>query len=574
MVRNFRHEIKLLLKVLGPKVSKIGLFSILLGLLWSSVEGFFALVLQGFFASIKLINADKALLPSWYPKDVYTCLFLLVFSGFLKGLLIFFKNLIRNSTLNLFLKEQRKYFFQYVMNAPPKDSTQKISHFFSETIPKSSSYVSGLAVSLVSLVTGGLILLMCVYLSWKYFVVCLLVLLVFYFPQKLMSSSVETLGKAAKLSMSNTWGEVLQSFRNFYFLKLTQMTSNSVTIVSNHLDDYYLTNQRFSKLSAYRTALPHIAGVTVVAALTMIFYNDRFFDPAVLLSFIYLFSRFAVVLSDIQNNSMILKFNKSHFLELIEMHKRYSSYRLIDKNNIAVKFESSNLKLTFKNIYFSYESDIGSKMFEDLNFQILTNETILIKGESGVGKSTLLGIILGVIPPSSGTICMNDVIVSELLPQISPMIGYVGPDPCLISGTVRENLLYGLSDEFRKNVTEEDLIQSLKYSMAYEFVLSLPKGLDEYLNEHVQLSTGQKQRIAIARALVRKPQILVLDEATANVDLKTEYNIIQSVLKLKKLDLGLIVVSHRNSFDKFSDRIFLLQKSEKQNVTLSVMGNE
>jgi ATP-binding cassette subfamily B protein len=133
--------------------------------------------------------------------------------------------------------------------------------------------------------------------------------------------------------------------------------------------------------------------------------------------------------------------------------------------------------------------------------------------------------------------------------KVAASFGYVGPDPFFIPGTIRENLLYGLPPS--SQASDAELWNCLKQAHVDEEVRRLQKGLDEHIYEWAQLSTGQRQRIAIARALLRKPSLLVLDEATANVDENTENRLVGLIQEIRN-SKTILIVSHKHAFDSIA----------------------
>lgn len=132
-------------------------------------------------------------------------------------------------------------------------------------------------------------------------------------------------------------------------------------------------------------------------------------------------------------------------------------------------------------------------------------------------------------------------------------LGYVGPESFIISGTIRDNLMYGGTD----NYSDNEMKAVLKLAECH-FVLLMKDGLNHYLSEQGEgLSAGQKQRLSLARALLRKPKVLILDEATANLDVRTEALLIKTLIKLKT-QMTLIIISHRKSLLKVADQTLYL----------------
>ena len=177
------------------------------------------------------------------------------------------------------------------------------------------------------------------------------------------------------------------------------------------------------------------------------------------------------------------------------------------------------------------------------------NKCLLIKGESGSGKSSLLMNLIGVLNGYSGEIKWGNIKISELnIDKFRSNIGYLGPEPFFIKGTIYQNLTFGLSKEPKRN----EIQKALKISKSYQFIkndLNLKNDINDFGEG---LSMGQKQRIGLARALLRNPKILVFDEITANLDKKTEFEIVKNLKKIKT-HYTIIIASHSNAFDDFTD---------------------
>jgi len=179
-----------------------------------------------------------------------------------------------------------------------------------------------------------------------------------------------------------------------------------------------------------------------------------------------------------------------------------------------------------------------------------------IIGESGVGKSTLINIFLGLLKPSSGELLVDGINVFDNLDKWYRIIGYVPQNIYLTDDTLKRNIAFGVSDDKIDNIRLQEVI---KMSNINKFIFSLPKGLDTTLGERgIRLSGGQLQRIGIARALYRNPKILVLDEATSSLDVENEKDIINTLDHLKG-EITVIVVSHRFSATKNCDKLFLVK---------------
>ena len=206
----------------------------------------------------------------------------------------------------------------------------------------------------------------------------------------------------------------------------------------------------------------------------------------------------------------------------------------------------------FEEVSFAYAD--SRPVLEQLNLEIPAGETHAIVGATGVGKSTLVKLLLRLYEPTSGRITFDDVDLSDLtFEALRGAIGYVGQDVFLFQGTVYENLAYGNPD-----ATDSEITLAADLAEATEFIEELPQRYETVVGERGQkLSGGQRQRLSIARAILREPAVLVLDEATSSVDNETEAAI-QHSLDIVGKDRTVIVIAHRLSTVRNADRIHVM----------------
>jgi len=215
----------------------------------------------------------------------------------------------------------------------------------------------------------------------------------------------------------------------------------------------------------------------------------------------------------------------------------------------------------FCNITFAYSARPTATILSDFSLKIREGEVIAIAGCSGSGKSTIYALLAGLYQPNSGSILLdnNDIGTLDSGWIRRSVISVVNQEPVLFSGTIEENIRYGNPD-----ATMEQIVEAAKEANADEFIELLPLKYLTHVGERgTQLSIGQKQRIAIARAVIKNPRILVLDEATSALDGKSE-QLIQQALERIMLGRTVIIIAHRPSALKFASRVVVLENGRIQ----------
>ena len=227
---------------------------------------------------------------------------------------------------------------------------------------------------------------------------------------------------------------------------------------------------------------------------------------------------------------------------------------LINDGNTFMKELKESIR--FENLNFEYVSDFP--VLKDVNIEIMKGKTTAIVGSTGSGKSTLIKLILRFYEKNSGKIFFdNNEIESLVIDSLRSKIGLVSQDVFLFEGTVFENIAYGNID-----ASTEDVWNAARLSESDKFISELPNQENTIVGERGQkLSGGQRQRISIARAILKNPEILILDEATSAVDNETEAAIQESLETLKE-GRTVIAIAHRLSTIRNADLIYVLESGE------------
>lgn len=229
---------------------------------------------------------------------------------------------------------------------------------------------------------------------------------------------------------------------------------------------------------------------------------------------------------------------------------------VVDRKD-AITIDNFKGKIEFKNVWFAYENE--DWILKDVSFVVNPKETCAFVGATGAGKTTILSLIVRNYEIQKGQILIDDIDITKIkIESLRKAIGQMLQDVFLFSGTIRTNIT--LYDDER--YSDEEIMSTCDYVNASSFINKLDKKLDERVIERGEnFSSGQRQLLSFARTVLAKPQILILDEATANIDTETEALIQDSLSKIKNIGT-MLIVAHRLSTIQHSDQIIVLQNGE------------
>jgi len=297
----------------------------------------------------------------------------------------------------------------------------------------------------------------------------------------------------------------------------------------------------------YGLSLVTSGNLTFGVLFTFFTYTQRFYDPLRILASIWSSVQLAM----------------AAWSRIQDITKMDTDLRVIEALPDNHTKDPSNI-LTFTNVSFGYEE--ANPILKDINLDLEKGKTYALVGPTGGGKSTTASLMARLYDPTSGTIdFLNKDIRSYTSEELSSKIGFILQDPLLFSGTVGENIKYGNADIFDLN--NEQLYEVLKTSSLETFVDKFEEGLDTEINNNAEnISLGQKQIISFIRIILRNPEFLILDEATANIDTVTE-ELLQNIINKLPKETSKVIIAHRLNTIKKADEIFFVNAGKIDKAT-------
>lgn len=437
-----------------------------------------------------------------------------------------------------------------------------VSRFINDVEAINSLFTSGIISMIVDCFKIiGIVASICMF-SVKLGILTLILLPIIYFitrsfQKKMLKAQIEN-----RILVGKVNNHISESLKNIRMIKVYSKEDYMEKNYTKYLLDNYKT---IEKVNFYDSIFSPIIQLTraIVIALIVILSSKQLN---------YLGISLGMVAASIELISNLFSPIENLGMELQSIQKAVSGIKRVDefynekeepwkreylKAQDIIK-DRCDVKISFNDVTFSYDED--TKVMENISLNISTNEKVTFVGRTGVGKSTLFKLIMGILKPSYGSITINGVDVYDIPnSEKRKIFGYVDQSFHMIKGTVMDQIT--LQDN---SITEEQVISALDFVGIRDYVESLENGIYTKIVDNNIFSKGQKQLLAIARAIVMDPPILLLDEITANLDSLTERSIVNVLTKASEAHT-ILSISHRLSSMIASDRIVILDEGKIKN---------
>lgn len=495
-------------------------------------------------------------------------------NGLLIGLSVLVIFILKNLfiILNLYMQSKfvagwkqaiTKKFMHYYIYAPYKD-TMKISQtdklYTIETL--ANQVIENFVVRSLNLLTNTIIIIMITLLLLAKFLIPAIVTIVFVFvsliiQNKYFKAKTTEIAATAAQRHRQYKATLLENVNNVKELKI--LTAENV-FYNNFVECADKLKQIQIGQNFYASIPPYIVEILVVCSLLVmaciLSSQNAGNNPELVASFAIVVAaifRIAPALNRVQTSIININTSRNFVKKLNEEYEKcdFSSCENINSfGNEKMDFKN---KIQLKNINFSYTPT--KQIIKNISFDINKGDFIGIIGLSGAGKSTLADIITGLLPVDSGEILVDGIALTpENFYKFRRIIGYVPQQINILNKSFKENVAWGCD-----KINDEGVIKALKAAQFYDFVSTFPEGIDtKALSSTNGLSQGQKQRLAISRALYRDPEIIILDEATSSLDVQVEHEITETLKQISS-SKTIIAIAHRLSTLKACNKLIYMK---------------
>ena len=455
---------------------------------------------------------------------------------------------------NLLKKIYIKYLNQPYSFFLNKNTSHLISNLSTQVPDVIFNFIMPMMLLISEILILALIVTFLVVVDYKTILIGFIVGFISFLFLRIVNNQIRSLGQARVFNEKKKLQNIQQSL---LAIKETILFDRQNYFVSKFNKFSSVTTKTLSKYFSF-LELPKIflelIGFIFLIVLILFYYYLGYVGSEILQS-IAIFSLGAYKILPAANK-IINSIQRMRFatgaIDSVYYEIRNNKNGITEIKNEKIKSLQFNNFINIKNIFFRYHGSTKF-IFKNFNLKINKGEILGVHGKSGSGKTTLVNILLGLLEPSNGKVLIDNIDMKGKAKNWQKNIGYVPQIIHLLNSSIKENITLGFTD--KNNIT---IKKSIKLSQLENFVKNLKNKESTNIGEDgVKISGGQRQRLGIARAIYRNPEVLVLDEPTSSLDNRTEEEFIKTILSMKRKKT-IIIVSHRNSILKKCDRIIKL----------------
>jgi len=504
---------------------------------------------------------DPAIKKIFVEKDqslIFVIPLLIIVAFTIKGLALYFAKAIMIRVAEEVKKILQSQMVKSLINADTQLIDKKHSGKFISNLTYDVNHITNmLSTAILSLFKDSLTLLgllfVMFYQNWKLSLIAIIMIPIAGMASKTLGKRVGKVVTEAQEKSGFLNTHLIELFKNHKLIKIFQREDYESKRTDGHLDQLKEKNIKIN--TVFVRLSPIMETLTGIMIAILIFYSGKLalnneIEIGNFFSFLAAMMLAYQPVRALSGMNMILKQGLSAANRILPI--------IDNQNKIADHEGSKNINIThsdirFNNINFQYNAE-EKNVLSNVNLNIAGGKMTSLVGHSGSGKSTILNLIPRFYDAQSGDILIdNQSIYKVKIKSLRDKISLVSQDTTLFDDTIKNNIKYAKND-----VTDDEIIAAAKFSYAHEFIEKLPNGYETIIGENgVRLSGGEKQRLSIARAMIKKSPIILLDEATSSLDAETESKI-QDALKILTKDRTTIVIAHRLSTILNSDQIYII----------------
>ena len=521
---------------------------------------FFGILVAASTSSIAWL-LDPAIKKIFIEKDqslIFIIPLLIIIAFTVKGFSLYFAKAIMISVAEEIKKILQSDMVKSLINADTQLIDQKHSGKFISNLTYDVTHITTMLSNAIltlfkdSLTLFGLLFVMFSQ-NWKLSLIAIIMIPVAGLASKTLGKRIGKVVTEAQEKSGFLNTHLIELFKNHKLIKIFQREDYESKRTDVHLSE--LKNKNIKINTVFVRMSPIMETLTGIMIAILIFYSGKLalkgeIEVGNFFSFLAAMMLAYQPVRALSTINMVLKQGLSaanRILPIIDNQNKIADYEGAKDINIT----DSNIQ--FNNINFRYIAD-EKDVLKNVNLNIAGGKMTSLVGHSGSGKSTILNLIPRFYDVQSGDILIdNQSIYKVKIKSLRDKISLVSQDTTLFDDTIKNNIKYAKND-----VTDEEIIAAAKFSYAHEFIEKLPKKYETIIGENgIRLSGGEKQRLSIARAMIKKSPIILLDEATSSLDAETESKI-QDALKILTKDKTTIVIAHRLSTILNSDQIYII----------------